>query len=569
MTTTTTTTMQLSPDPGVAEQQIEAIIFYLTTCGYIDSEFDLREKAFIRALLRDLVTTRVDAQGPLDAEVRYERIEQLHEHYVERFQEIDHDIKGLLTEAVADGEDPQRFVLSQLKLRCFELFQRLSDDNRKSLLEVVDRFIYADGTAHPEEIAFRNDLAELLDAELLVDDSALDIVGSIEVKAPTVLVPAEDNHPFFAKFEHHYSADPDRLAKQFAADLKLLDRVEEAWEEKRVLGRGRLERHQTVAEFAGGDEFLDEHVYVVPTRPGRDYELVVLGDLHGCYSNLKAAIHQSNFMEKVRRFKADPEHNPDVRLVLLGDYIDRGRFSYNGVLRTVLNLYLTVPEHVYVLRGNHEYYIEYEGRVYGGVRPAEAINSLQDLLPVDVFSRFLDFFDAMPNMLLFDQMLFVHAGIPRDSLVAAKWHDLSALNREDIRFQMLWSDPSKADVVPDELQKASARFAFGRLQFRKFMTGIGCNVLVRGHEKVNGGFRQQWTDEDIRLFTLFSAGGADNDDLPPDSNYREVKPMALTITSRDGIVEATPWAIDYKRYQDPSLNAFFQSEPEIDITPQP
>src|SRR5262245_34411745 len=30
--------IKLSPDPQVAEQQIEAIIFYLTTCGYIDSE---------------------------------------------------------------------------------------------------------------------------------------------------------------------------------------------------------------------------------------------------------------------------------------------------------------------------------------------------------------------------------------------------------------------------------------------------------------------------------------------------------------------------------------------------
>lgn len=560
------TTIQINSDPAIAEQQIEAIIFYLTTCGYIDSEFDLREKAFIRAFLRELVTERVDGQGPLPAEIRYERIEQQHEHYVERFQEIDRDIKGLLTEAVADGEDPHKFVLSQLKLRCFELFQRLSEANRRALLTVVDRFIYADGTAHPEEIAFRNDLADLLDAELMIDESALDVLGSIEVKPAATLVGAQDNHPFFAKFEHHYSADPDRLAKQFGTDLKLLDKVEEAWEEKRIAGRGRLEGHKSVADFAGQTEFLDEHVYVVPSVPGRSYELIVLGDLHGCYSCLKAAIHQSNFMDKVKRFKADPDHNPDVRLVLLGDYIDRGRFSYNGVLRTILNLYLTVPEHVFVLRGNHEYYIEYEGRVYGGVRPAEAINSMASLLPVDVFSRFLDFFDAMPNMLLFDQMLFVHAGIPRDSLVASKWNDLSSLNREDMRFQMLWSDPSKADSVPDELQKASARFAFGRLQFRKFMTSIGCNVLVRGHEKVNSGFRNQWSDEDIRLFTLFSAGGADNDDLLPDSNYREVRPMALTITSRDGVVEATPWAIDYKRYQDPALNAFFQSAPEIDIT---
>ena len=100
------------------------------------------------------------------------------------------------------------------------------------------------------------------------------------------------------------------------------------------------------------------------------------------------------------------------------------------------------------------------------------------------------------------------------------------------------------------------------------MTQIGCNVLIRGHEKVNNGFRNQWSDEDMRLFTLFSAGGSDNDDLPADSNYREVRPMALTITSRDGVVEATPWAIDYKRYQDPALNRFFESAAELDFQAQ-
>lgn len=560
--------IQLHTDPAIAEQQVEALIFYLTTLGYIDTEFDIREKAFVRAFLRDLVTARVDAGGPLEAELRFERIENQHEHYVERFQEIDREIKSLMTEAVADGEDPQKFVLAQLKLRCFEMFQGLGESDRQQLLEVVDRFIAADGQVHPDEAAFRNELAELLGAELILDDEALESV-SIEVKEPVLLrVAGQDNHPFFAKFEYHYSADPALLQRQFAADLALLDRVEEKWEEFRIQGRRRLEGHRSVLDFAGGDEFLDEHVYVVPSRPGRDYELIVLGDLHGCYSCLKAAVHQSDFMEKVRRFKADPDNNPDVRLVLLGDYIDRGRFSYNGVLRTVLNLFLAAPEHVHVLRGNHEYYIEYQGRVYGGVRPAEAISSLSPHLGSDVFSRFLDFFDAMPNMLLFDQILFVHAGIPRDSLVAEKWSDLSSLNREDIRFQMLWSDPSKAELVPDELQKASARFAFGRQQFRRFMQRIGCNVLVRGHEKVNAGFRSHYPDQDVRLFTLFSAGGAENDDLPPDSNYRDVRPMALSITSKDGLVEATPWAIDYARYQDPARNKFFSSEPEIDITPQ-
>jgi hypothetical protein len=315
----------------------------------------------------------------------------------------------------------------------------------------------------------------------------------------------------------------------------------------------------------GGPGFLDGHVHVVPPSD-RDFELIVLGDLHGCYSCLKGALMQADFMEKVRRYRADPANNPDIKLVLLGDYIDRGRFSYNGILRTVLKLYLTVPEHVYVLRGNHEYYIEYQGRVYGGVRPAEAINSLVNHVPDEVFERYLKFFDSMPNMLIHDRMLFVHAGIPRDALVRERWQDLSTLNDPDIRFQMLWSDPSRADAIPEDLQAASARFPFGRKQFRNFMAKLGCNLLVRGHEKVNAGFKNVYRDEDIRLFTVFSAGGIDNDDIPPDSNYRDVRPMALTITRTAGEIKAVPWAIDYARYQSPELNAFKERAPEIDIT---
>ena len=79
--------IELSKDPTIAERQIEAVIFYLTTCGYIDSEFDLREKSFVRSFLRKLVTARVDQQGDLDPELRFEQIEQQHEHYVELFQQ--------------------------------------------------------------------------------------------------------------------------------------------------------------------------------------------------------------------------------------------------------------------------------------------------------------------------------------------------------------------------------------------------------------------------------------------------------------------------------------------------
>ena len=60
--------------------------------------------------------------------------------------------------------------------------------------------------------------------------------------------------------------------------------------------------------------------------------------------------------------------------------------------------------------------------------------------------------------------------------------------------------------------------------------------------------------------TLFSAGGAANDDLPPDSSFREVSPKALTIRISNGVATFVPFEIDYARFNDPRHNAFFQAK---------
>jgi hypothetical protein len=228
-----------------------------------------------------------------------------------------------------------------------------------------------------------------------------------------------------------------------------------------------------------------------------------------------------------------------------------------------MQLFLAAPEHVFPLRGNHEYYIEYRGRIYGGVKPAEAINTLAAHMPGEVFAAYMKMFEELPNILFFDDLMFVHAGIPRDADIKAKVTGLASLNEPELRFQMLWSDPSTADYIPDDLQAQNARFPFGRRQFEAFMNRIGCSMMVRGHEKVDAGFRPMYGDQ-ISLISLFSAGGSDNEDLPRDSSYRTVTPMAATIRIDGGAAQITPWLIDYRRYNDPRLNRFFASPPEIE-----
>jgi hypothetical protein len=544
--------IRLHQDPKLAEEQITAILFYLTTFGYIDGEFDDQERQFLREQISSIVQHRFE--GPSSIEQDFAQKQLI--HYNEIFEQLDQQIRDLFEEVVADGESVEEFVI----------FTSFPQEEQRLLLDTVDAFINADGVAHPNELTFRNELAELFSAEILVDLEELELIEhqplSIEAIAG-LPVPIQENHPFFSESEHHYARDPELRRQQAIADYHLLDQVSERFEEQRANATGKLKGVQHINDFAGQEPFLDGHVYVHPVKPQQDCEVLVFGDLHGCYSCLKAGLLQFDFFNKVKAFHDDPEKNPDVKVILLGDYIDRGKFSYNGVLRTVLRLFMEVPNHVYVLRGNHEYYIEHEGKIYGGVKPAEAINTLSPYMPQKMFEAYMRFFDAMPNMLFFGESLFVHAGIPRDELFKERYKDLSSLNDPDIRFQMLWSDPSPVDHVPAELQQQSARFPFGRKQFKAFMNRVGANLMIRGHEKIEEGFKQVFAEQDAVLLSLFSSGGEDNDDLPVKSSYRAVKPKGLIISYKKGNTNITPIELDYAKYNDPKYNAFFQKPAEI------
>lgn len=548
-------------DPAIAEQQMDAIIFSLTAFGYIDGDFAHTEKQYIQQYIGRLVEQRAREAAGSGPAVPRDVTDKWTKHFLEVLDRNDHDIQLLFTESVAADESPLQFVLAKLKLRAFEMFRRFDEDMRAGLLSTVDELMHADGVVHVNEQKFRDELAALLDTPMELDDLELEPLadGAVVFDEARPLSPKANDHPFLQNFEWNYASDPDTFKVQSEKDLDLIRRFTEKLDEQRAHGKGRLAGAKDFGSFAGGEAFLDGHVYVMPPKPGKDYEILVLGDLHGCYSCLKAALLQADFFEKVQAYHRDPANNPYVMVVFLGDYIDRGKFSYNGILRTVMQLFLAAPDHVFVLRGNHEYYIEYQGRVLAPVRPSEAMTSLQSIAPQELFASYMKLFEALPTMLAFDKTLFVHAGIPRDDTFAEKFQGLASLNDPDLRFQMLWSDPSEAESIPLELQKANARFPFGRHQFKRFMSRIGCTTMIRGHERIVEGMKKLIDEPEALLVSLFSAGGKTNDDLPETSSYREVTPMALTVRHRDGINVLTPFAIDYERFNDPRYNAFFRA----------
>jgi serine/threonine protein phosphatase 1 len=129
---------------------------------------------------------------------------------------------------------------------------------------------------------------------------------------------------------------------------------------------------------------------------------LVIGDIHGCLANFDALLQSI-------------APTPDDRVILLGDYVDRGPESA-GVVKRILNLSQT--QHVTTLKGNHEEmmlaardshdkfsdWLQNGGddtlRSYAGVR-----GTLRDV-PADHW-HFLE--QQLVNYLETDSHIFVHA----------------------------------------------------------------------------------------------------------------------------------------------------------------
>ncbi|MGE0399487.1 MAG: metallophosphoesterase [Kofleriaceae bacterium] len=527
-------------------QSVFSVIDLLLTVAYIDGRLHEGEQAMIRRYAKKLAGHVADPSAPdtlVDWQARFD----------EAYAKFETEIAGIVAEVTSSEDD--RYVSTRLKVRAVALFRSFTPADQEVALELLSVVMHADGEVDEVERELHDELvAYFRAAPTLVPAPGPPPADQLVIEPPLTLEPKAFGHPLLDQLEHRYATDPAQLHAQLGSDYHLCFEAITAWERQRARGNGRLLGVTDVGQLAAGTRWLDGHVHIL--RPDRPTELIVLGDLHGCYSCLKGALLQTDFIERVLRHQADPATHPDVKLVLLGDFIDRGLFSFEGVLRAALKLFVTFPDHVYLLRGNHEYLVRREASVVSAVNPAEAVPGLAAIAPVDVLEAYRHLFDHMPTSLLFDRTLFVHGGIPREDTIAG-YGDLSNLDDAVVRFEMMWSDPVDTDRVPVELQRESPRFNFGREQFREFMERVGCHTLIRGHEQTDDGFHTVF-DGAQRLHTLFSAGGTDNDDLPPDARYRKVTPKGLIVRAEPGALVGTPFDIEYRAFTAPANNGLYR-----------
>lgn len=245
----------------------------------------------------------------------------------------------------------------------------------------------------------------------------------------------------------------------------------------------------------------------------------VVGDLHSDYQSL-CRILLKIFLR--------PGINPNkVRIIFLGDYVDRGDRPMQ-VLRLLLGLKKNWPDHFWLLQGNHESYeIQEDGDTISSVSPRDTIDGWKPHFGEEVFRVLAELFAALPVAFTQtikrsnetfnfgrEKILYVHGGIPRKDYIRLP------LDSPECRGGFIWSDPEleKEEVV----DAPGKRFSFARKQFYDFMEHHSFTLLIRGHEWRKDGFdlHEEVKDSMHRMITIFSCGGAFQDQNKSDSHYK-------------------------------------------------
>ena len=211
--------------------------------------------------------------------------------------------------------------------------------------------------------------------------------------------------------------------------------------------------------------------------------ITICGDIHGQFYDLKELLKVGGMC-------------PETNYLFMGDFVDRGFHSVETLL-LLLCLKLRYPDHIYLIRGNHE--SRQITQVYGFYDEC-----LRKYGSVNVWRYCCDIFDYMSLSAIIDDRVFcVHGGL---SPSISTLDQIRLIDRkEEVPHEgpmcdLLWSDPE--DIKGWALSPRGAGYLFGSDVVDMFVHANNLSLIARAHQLVMEGYKEMF---DGRIVTVWSA----------------------------------------------------------------
>ena len=270
----------------------------------------------------------------------------------------------------------------------------------------------------------------------------------------------------------------------------------------------------------------------------------LLGDLHSDESTLLRFLEHIDFYGRAQRGEI-------FQVIFLGDYVDRGTKPLE-LLALLINLSISYPQHVCLLRGNHD------GGVFndeGGLKLPYRVPEEDDPLmyfphymldliakdnnyDIELLELFFEWFDSLPLIAFVGNesgaIQCVHGGLIKPSFDETEhYNDIYSLADLTLTLErretLFWSDPYSGS---GDRYLERKRFKFTMENYLAYKAKLDIDALIRGHEVVLEGVR---THFDGTLYTLFSSGASS------DSYYKEVTPKYMLIDTELNLTVHSIW----------------------------
>jgi serine/threonine-protein phosphatase PP1 catalytic subunit len=214
--------------------------------------------------------------------------------------------------------------------------------------------------------------------------------------------------------------------------------------------------------------------------------IFIYGDIHGQYCDLIRFLEMTGLPSK-------------SKLLFLGDYVDRGKNSIE-VLALLFSLKLQYPNHIYLLRGNHE--CPEINANYGFLQECKDRFGTEAYAVFEAVNKCLI---TLPIAAVINHKIFcVHGGISPHLTNLA---DITKINRmtnipnDGLLCDLLWSDP-KTDKKSWNTNDRGVSYTYNEAAINTFLTTNGLDLICRAHQAIQTGYK---FFNGHKLITVFSA----------------------------------------------------------------